>query len=256
MHPGGWCCRPPRVRLCDWGMVGVYLGGGGGRQWHGAVGVEWGSGKQAWQAEMCVAPSPTDLPARLCLLAVMLRLVLWALATLLLPTQQVYGGPGGSSYLWVRLFGFGGWVRLRSWRGRAVKPPNCACACLPAGSPLGGRPASQHAAVPLCCCAALLPSRCPWALASWAAFSLSLVYLVFALRWMTGAGASRAVLGPALPLLPWSQLLGSRPAPLVCVCCRHRPGAVLRAEPCPEEAAAEHISLGQALGWLLSQQCR
>ncbi len=35
----------------------------------------------------------------------MLRLALWTLATLLLPTQQVYGGPGGSSYLWLRLFG-------------------------------------------------------------------------------------------------------------------------------------------------------
>jgi hypothetical protein len=45
----------------------------------------------------------------------MLRLVLWALATLLLPTQQVYGGPGGSSYLWVRLFGFDGWVHLCTW---------------------------------------------------------------------------------------------------------------------------------------------
>ena len=37
--------------------------------------------------------------------AVLLRLVLWALAVLLLPTQQVYGGPSGSSYLWLGLFG-------------------------------------------------------------------------------------------------------------------------------------------------------
>jgi hypothetical protein len=36
----------------------------------------------------------------------MLRLALWVLAVLLLPTQQVYGGPGGGgSYLWLRLFG-------------------------------------------------------------------------------------------------------------------------------------------------------
>ncbi len=35
----------------------------------------------------------------------LLRLALWALAVLLLPTQQVYGGPGGGSYLWLRLFG-------------------------------------------------------------------------------------------------------------------------------------------------------
>lgn len=49
----------------------------------------------------CYAAWGVMLPAT----TVMLRLVLWALATLLLPTQQVYGGPGGSSYLWLRLFG-------------------------------------------------------------------------------------------------------------------------------------------------------
>ncbi|KAI3425799.1 hypothetical protein D9Q98_007774 [Chlorella vulgaris] len=66
---------------------------------------------------------------------VMLRLALWFLAILLLPTQQVYGGPGGGgSYLWLRLFGI---------------------------------------------------DRCPWSLVSLAAFSLSIVYLMLALRWMT-----------------------------------------------------------------------
>lgn len=65
----------------------------------------------------------------------MLRLVLWAAAAALLPTQQVYGGPGGSSYLWLRLFGVQG---------------------------------------------------CPWNLASLAAFSASLAYLMAAGRWMTG----------------------------------------------------------------------
>jgi hypothetical protein len=53
---------------------------------------------------------------------------------------------------------------------------------------------------PTCRCAAAPPysrSRCPWALASWAAFSMSLVYLIFALRWMTGAGVSGAGRGHA-----------------------------------------------------------
>ena len=33
--------------------------------------------------------------------------MLWLLAVLLLPTQQVYGGPDSSSYLWLRAFGVG-----------------------------------------------------------------------------------------------------------------------------------------------------
>lgn len=66
---------------------------------------------------------------------VMLRMLLWVLAVLLLPTQQVYGGPNGAgSYLWLRLFGV---------------------------------------------------ERCPWSLASLLAFTLSIVYMMAALQWMT-----------------------------------------------------------------------
>ena len=50
-------------------------------------------------------------PPAVCPAAVLLRLALWALAVLLLPTQQVYGGPSGSSYLWLSLFGVDRWVR-------------------------------------------------------------------------------------------------------------------------------------------------
>ena len=68
--------------------------------------------------------------------------------------------------------------------GRCSQPT--APAPLPASPALPGSQPTRRG------CAALPPSRCPWALASWASFSLSLVYLVFALRWMTGAGACGA----------------------------------------------------------------
>lgn len=47
----------------------------------------------------------------------LLRLALWALGAVLLPTQQVYGGPDGAgSYLWLRPFGVaaGPWWPLAS----------------------------------------------------------------------------------------------------------------------------------------------
>lgn len=53
------------------------------------------------------APPPPP-PCR----AVLLRLLLWALAAALLPTQHVYGGPAGSSYLWLRVFGL---APVRPW---------------------------------------------------------------------------------------------------------------------------------------------
>ena len=86
----------------------------------------------------------------------MLRFVLWAAAAALLPTQQVYGGPSGSSYLWLRLFGVEG---------------------------------------------------CPWNLASLAAFSASLAYLMAAGRWMTGGQhvAAPAATKLGLPACCWNS---------------------------------------------------
>lgn len=53
----------------------------------------------------------------------LLRLLLWAAATLLLPTQQVYGGPAqGGSYLWLRAFG----LEARPWWGLASLAAFCA----------------------------------------------------------------------------------------------------------------------------------
>lgn len=70
---------------------------------------------------MAVAHCWASLGVVLPLTTVSLRLLLWALAVLLLPTQQVYGGPQASSYLWLRLFGMAGcpWG-LASWAAFAA----------------------------------------------------------------------------------------------------------------------------------------
>jgi hypothetical protein len=175
-------------------------------------------------------PLPAPAPP-----AVLLRLALWALAVLLLPTQQVYGGPGGGSYLWLRLFGV---------------------------------------------------DRCPAALASLAAFFLSVVYLMLALRWMTsehgGAawhsrttalrclcrwletpeglrclllllrGSSWVVV--ALPAsLRFSQPCSGAACQMLAVRlrCRHRAGPVLCTEPQAETAPAGHLLLAQAVARIL-----
>lgn len=126
----------------------------------------------------------------------MLRLLLWVLAILLLPTQQVYGGPDGSSYLWLRLFGIDrcavGGACLPSWRPACPRVATAAAPRRLAGSELRNRSPCLACVHERC--------RCPWSLASLASFFLSIVYLMLALRWMT----SEPTPGPELSL--WGQM--------------------------------------------------